>query len=83
MGAVRAVQRADQDAALAPVGLDEVLDQPVVHRANAVEAQIHALLGEAAEKRRESLGVIVARRPEPQRRAVAKDDVDRPAVGSC
>jgi hypothetical protein len=47
----------------------------------AVEAQVQAPLREPCEERDEGIGIRRARRPEPERRAVAQDDVERGCFG--
>ena len=42
-----------------------------------VEAQVAALLGEPVEERDEGVRVVLRGRPQPERAAVAEDDVDR------
>ncbi len=69
------VETPDQRAALVPVRLDERLDELRREMREAVEAQVTAPVGEAAEEVEDGLGVGGERRPQSQRRAVAEDHV--------
>ena len=69
------VETSDQRAALVPVRLDERLDELRREVRKAVEAQVAAAVGEVGEEVEDGLGVGGERRPQPQRRAVAEDDV--------
>ena len=70
---------ADEDAAVAPVRVGEVLDEGPVDGAHAVKAQVEAPVREAGEERLERVEVVGRRRAQPQRRAVPQDHVDRAA----
>ena len=70
-------QRPDERASLDPVRVEVGLDEGRPHGRRAVEAEVEAALGEAAEELGQGLGVGGLRRPEPQRAAVSQDDVDR------
>ena len=72
-----AVERPDQRAALLPVRLEHRLDELRPERGKAVEAEIAAALGEVGEEREQRVGVLRGGCPQPQRRAVAEDDVGR------
>jgi len=74
-------ERADEDAAFAPVGVDEMFDELVVDRARSVEAQVEAVLREPAEELCKGVGVRAPGRPQTERRAVAQDNVDGVQVG--
>jgi hypothetical protein len=68
---------ADENAPLAPIGLEEMRDELFVDRPHAVETEVETSFGKAAEEGGETVPVLLRRRPEPQRRAVAQDHVDR------
>jgi hypothetical protein len=70
-------QRADEDAAVAPVGLEEVHDELLVNRADSMEALVKAPFGQSSEERGEGACILPSGRPQPEGRAVAEDDVDR------
>ena len=72
----RIAHDADQGAALGPVGLDEAPDEPVACDGEAVEAEEAATDGEVGEERHHAAHVLLGRRSQPQRGAVAQDDVD-------
>ena len=72
----RIAHDADQGAALGPVGLDEAPDEPVACDGEAVEAEEAAADGEVGEERHHAAHVRLGRRSQPQRGAVAQDDVD-------
>ena len=69
---------ADQHRRVAPVGGEQRFDEMLVELRVAVEAPVQALLGEAAEEVEQCVCVVRLGRAQPQRRAVAQDDVDRP-----
>ena len=77
-----ALEAADQRAALVPVGVDERGHELLAEGREPVEAQVAAPVGEAREEVEHRLCVGCERRPQPQRRAVAEDDVGR-FVGEC
>ena len=75
-------ERADEGAALLPVGVERRLDQRPVQRREPVEARVAARRGEAVEELEDRLPVGRDRRPEPERAPVAEDDVDGRRSGS-
>ncbi len=70
-----AVERADECAAFVPVGFEHRLDELRPERGEAVETEVAAAVGEVREEREQSVGVLGPRCAQPQRRAVAEDDV--------
>ena len=74
-------QRPDEGAPLDPVRIEERLDEGRTDGRRAVEAEVEAALGEAAEELGQCLGVSSLRRTEPQGAAVPEDDVDDSAAG--
>src|SRR5919204_769767 len=68
--------RADEDATVGPVGVQEVRHELVIDGPETVEAQVCAVLGESPEEGRNGRGVACRRRPQPQGRSIAKDHVD-------
>ena len=56
--------------------LEQLIDQPRVEGRKPVEAEIQALLREGAEELQETLCVDLPGRAQPERPAVAEDDVD-------
>src|SRR5581483_11616970 len=88
---VTLAERAEQRAALLPVGGEERVDERLRERREAVEAQVDAPLGQTAEEREQEPGVVRAGSSQAERAAVAKDDVPRPlqkcrthaSVASC
>ena len=77
--AAGAGQRADEHAALPPVGLEEMDDELLVDSADAMETLVEAAFGEAGEKGSEGSRIVARGCPQPERRAVAENDVDRGA----
>ena len=76
-------ERADQRAALGPVRIEEGRDELGRQRGKAVKALVHALVGESSKEREHRLGVVGVRRPQPQRAAVAEDDVANELHREC
>ncbi len=70
-------QLPDQMPSFVPVGLDELVQEPLVHGREAVEAVVEALRGEPTQELEERPCVRRLRRPQPKRRPVAEDDVER------
>ena len=68
-------QSAHKRPALVPVGLDERLDRGRGERGKAVEAPVDAALGQTAEELDQSVHVRLVRRAQPQRAAVAQNDI--------
>jgi hypothetical protein len=80
------VELTDQDAAVLPVGVEEVAHKIVVDAANPVKTEVEAPLRERGEEGGEGARVLLRGRPQPQGRAVAEDDVDRggrPVISRC
>ena len=73
---VAACECPDEGALRDPVGLEERLDERLPHGGRTVEPEVEAPLRERAEEPEERTGVLAPGRPQPQRAAVAQDDVD-------
>jgi hypothetical protein len=71
------LELADQDAAVPPLGLEEVADETLVDAADSVKAKVEAPVREPCEERGEGARVFTCGRPQAQRRPVAEDHVDR------
>jgi len=64
------VLRADERPALDPIGIEHRLDQACVYARMAVEAEVEAPVGEAAEEVEQRVRIRHSRRTQPHRRAV-------------
>ena len=73
-------ERAEERAALRPVGIEQRLDELRPESREAVEAAVEALARERAVEVEQSVCVRRRRRPQTQRSSVAEDDVDRFAL---
>ena len=73
--AVVAAQDADQRPVHAPVGVEQAVQDVGSDPARPVEAHVQALVVEPAEEVEHRLRVFGKRRAQPQRAAVAEDDV--------
>ena len=69
-------QRAQQCPALAPVGVDDLVDELRPETREAVEPQVEALLRERSEEPEDRFGIGPGGRAEPKRAPVAEDHVD-------
>ena len=72
-----AVERPEQRAALLPVRLEHRLDELRSERGEAVEAEVAAVLRQVGEELEQRVGILRGGRSQPERRAVAEDDVGR------
>ena len=77
LGSLFVGQRANQGAAVDPVGIEDMLDELCVDMAHPVEPEVAAVGREQLEERDEGACIVVRRRPESKCRAVAEDHVDR------
>ena len=74
----RSGRRATRAARRAPASrLEQRLDEPRSERGEAVEAEVAAAIGEAGEELEQRVGILRGGRSQPERRAVAEDDVGR------
>ena len=71
------VDRADERAPVDPVGIENGLDEPLVDRRAAVEAQIQASRATGLRRSDERLPVRLDGRTQPERAPVTEDDVER------
>ena len=69
-------ERAQQRTTLAPVGLDDLLDELRPETWEAVEPQVEALLRERPEEPEDRIDVVPLGRTEPERAPVTEDHVD-------
>ena len=70
-------EQADQRAAIGPVRIEVRLHERLVDAANAVKAEVAAVLRQMLEECDEGARIAARGRPQPERRAVTEDHVHR------
>ncbi len=76
LGAVD-LERAEQGAALVPVGLEQRLDEARAEVGEAVEAEVETPLRQRPKEVEQRVGVVLARRAQPERAPVPEYHIGR------